>query len=103
MKFLNDKIKEYIIPVIFGLSLIVFIYRRISKKLIFGGPLKNHKIGYTILLYFLFSICLGLFDFFITNIWTGIWECIASIITLGIVLDVGEFIYYRKIFTKYRC
>ena len=102
VKFLDEKIKDYLFPLIFGLALVVFSYRRLSKRLIFGGPLKNRKIFYTIFLYLLFSICVGLFDFFILNIWTGIWECIASIIALGIVLDIGEFIYYRKLYAKYK-
>ena len=102
VKFLDEKIKSFLFPLIFGLSLVVFSYRKLSKRLIFGGPLKNHKIFYTIFLYFLFSIFLGLFDFFVLNIWTGIWECIASIVVLGIVLDLGEFIYYRKLYAKYK-
>lgn len=102
VKFLDEKIKDYIIPFIFGLSLIVFIYRRLSKLLIFQGPLRNHKILYTVLLYFLFSVSIGLLDFFVLNFWTGIWECIISVITLGIVLDLGEFIYYRKLYAKYK-
>ena len=102
VKFLDDKIKNLVIPFIGGLALIVFIYRKLSKQLIFNGPLRNHKIVYTIVLYFLFSVSIGLFDFFVLNIWTGIWECIISIITLGIVLDVGEFIYYRKLYIKYK-
>ena len=101
-KFLDDKIKNYILPTVLGLSFVVFSYRRLSKILIFKGPLKNHKILYTTLLYFLFSLCLGLIDYSFINIWTGIWECVISIIVLGLVLDIGEFIYYRKLFAKYK-
>lgn len=102
VKFLDEKIKDYIIPLIFGLAIVVFSFRKTLKILIFQGPLKTHKIIYTILLYLLFSIIIGIFDYLILGFWTNIWMCILSVITLGLVLDVGEFIYYRKLYTKYR-
>ena len=46
--FLNDEISKYIGIFIPVLALVIFIYRKFSSALIFNGPLKNHKILYTV-------------------------------------------------------
>ena len=99
---LKEESKNYIGLVIFVLTIVVFNYRKLSKALVFNGPLKNHKLTYTILLYFLFSCVIGILDFYLTHVWTSIWECILTLIILGVVLDIGEFIYYRKLVLKYK-
>lgn len=100
--FLNDEISKYIGIFIPVLALVIFIYRKFSSALIFNGPLKNHKILYTISLYFIFVAIIGIVDYFLLNIWTSIWNSIITLIILGFVLDLGEFIYYRKLVTKYK-
>ena len=52
--FLNETNKSYLGIVVPILALILFIYRKLSNVLIFKGPLQNHKILYTLSLYFLF-------------------------------------------------
>ena len=100
--FLNNQARNYIVLVVLGLALLVYNYRKLSKALVFGGPLKNHKLIYTVVLYFLFSCSVGIIDFFITHLWTSIWECVLTLVVLGIVLDIGEFIFYRKLVMKYK-
>ena len=100
--FINQEMVKHIGFMIPAIAFIIFVYRKFSSNLIFYGPLKNHKIIYTITLYFVFSALVGIVVFYLFNLWTSIWNSILTFIIIGFVLDLGEFLYYRKKFKKHR-
>lgn len=100
--FINQDVVKHIGFILPAIAFIIFLYRKLSSNLIFNGPLKNHKIVYTIALYFVFAAILGIVDFYLFNIWTSIWNSILTLVIIGFVLDLGEFLYYRKMIRKHR-
>ena len=100
--FVNEEVVKHIGFILPAIAFIIFGYRKLSSNLIFNGPLKNHKIVYTIALYFVFAAILGIVDFYLFNIWTSIWNSILTLVIIGFVLDLGEFLYYRKMIRKHR-
>lgn len=102
IRFINQEVVNYFVFIIPIMALVIFVFRKISRILICCKPFSKHQLIYSLSLYFIFSAMIGIFDFYFLNIWTSIWNSILTLGIIGFTLNLGEFVYYRKLIGKYR-